>query len=489
MHAEDHVITNYVPSSAPTVLTHLWQSTIVGAIILLILAAGRGLDARTRRALAWIGLLKFLVPAAVFVPLLGRLHALAPGWPEPPVVPAAFSWRVFGADLGRLRPAGSASALGLLALTVWAAIAVGLFAFWLWRGVRLRHRILARAGPAPESVERQLMSAADRVGLWPIPQCLEVADDEGAGVMGALSSVVVVPRSLEQTLTPAEFKAILIHECIHEQRSDNLWSALQAALLCLFWFNPVVWLLSRRLSLETEKSCDEAVVKTTADPETYSRAIVKSVRHSLGLPQPGFAGAATTLGFSRLRNIGEAGRRGDRRWLGRGVLAMAAALALFSSYAGSLVAAVIVLPIRPLAQAALQGSANGLAKAMSGYRGPLGAVLVAPGWDEAYDPSELDRAPLRTREVRPTYPFELWQNRISGTVEVDFEVDADGTVSNPTAIGSSEREFQDAAVFAVSLWHFRPGLKDGMRVRTHLRVPIVFSRTEALDPPGALAAP
>ena len=42
----------------------------------------------------------------------------------------------------------------------------------------------------------------------------------------------------------------------------------------------------------------------------------------------------------------------------------------------------------------------------------------------------------------------------------------------------SQREFESAAVQAVSKWKFKPGRKGGRAVNTHMQVPIVFTLNE-----------
>jgi protein TonB len=67
---------------------------------------------------------------------------------------------------------------------------------------------------------------------------------------------------------------------------------------------------------------------------------------------------------------------------------------------------------------------------------------------------------------------------IAGEVLVDFIVDSNGDVRNAYAVRSSQREFEAAAVQAVSKWKFRPGKKGGRNVNTHMQVPIVFTLNE-----------
>jgi periplasmic protein TonB len=97
---------------------------------------------------------------------------------------------------------------------------------------------------------------------------------------------------------------------------------------------------------------------------------------------------------------------------------------------------------------------------------------------KVFDISMLDQTPVAKFQARPQYPFEMRRAGIAGEVVVDFIVDTNGTVQNAYALRSSQREFEAAAVQAVSKWTFKPGRKGGRDVPTHMQVPIVFTLNE-----------
>lgn len=97
---------------------------------------------------------------------------------------------------------------------------------------------------------------------------------------------------------------------------------------------------------------------------------------------------------------------------------------------------------------------------------------------KVFDISMLDQTPVARFQARPQYPFEMRRAGIAGEVVVDFIVDTNGDVQNAYAIRSSQREFESAAVQAVSKWKFKPGRKGGRDVPTHMQVPIVFTLNE-----------
>lgn len=117
---------------------------------------------------------------------------------------------------------------------------------------------------------------------------------------------------------------------------------------------------------------------------------------------------------------------------------------------------------------------------------PAAGVIVIPGnrdvssfrGMEVFDLSKLDQQPQARFQARPQYPFEMRRAGIAGEVVVDFIVDSNGDVQNAYSIKSSQREFEAAAVLAVSKWKFKPGRKGGRNVNTHMQVPIVFTLNE-----------
>ena len=94
---------------------------------------------------------------------------------------------------------------------------------------------------------------------------------------------------------------------------------------------------------------------------------------------------------------------------------------------------------------------------------------------QVFEISLLDQMPVARFQARPQYPFEMRRAGIGGEVVVDFVVDANGDVQKAYAVRSSQREFEAAAVEAVSKWKFKAGKKGGSEVGTHMQVPIVFS--------------
>jgi protein TonB len=93
---------------------------------------------------------------------------------------------------------------------------------------------------------------------------------------------------------------------------------------------------------------------------------------------------------------------------------------------------------------------------------------------DSFDVSELEKRPEVVAQVAPAYPAELRKAKIEGSVTLVFLLTEDGRVEDPRVENSSRPEFEKPALDAVRRWRFRPGLKDGQAVRTHMRLPMRF---------------
>lgn len=329
------------PWTVAAVLGHLWQSSVAGLVILILMIAARRASARTRWVIGWIGLIRFVLPLIWFNPTVSRLK-----------VPSMDCWNYLPASLAPT--AGGIAFRGIQPLTgpahtaayannallveagacVWAAGAIFLIGGWCLRGLRFRRWLLEAAEPISASLRRRIETASARAGLATAPHCVAIGEDSGPGIVGVFSTVVVLPRSLERSLSDAEIDSVLIHEFTHLRRRDALFAALQAVVVRLFWFDPVVWLLNGSLHVEMEKSCDEAVLDITADAKVYAGGILKVVRQSLGLQEPGFAGTAGVPIVARVRNILARSTAPHRRRPMAVAIGAAVALVAYSGFSG-----------------------------------------------------------------------------------------------------------------------------------------------------------
>ncbi|MBR4994595.1 MAG: TonB family protein [Alistipes sp.] len=104
-----------------------------------------------------------------------------------------------------------------------------------------------------------------------------IADDVTLTVVDNLSSpfswfghIVVSESDIEQSRD-----MILAHELAHI-RLRHSWDVIVIDLaLCLWWFNPAMWLLRRELQSLHEYQADEAVLSSGVDAKTYQMLLIK----------------------------------------------------------------------------------------------------------------------------------------------------------------------------------------------------------------------
>lgn len=131
-------------------------------------------------------------------------------------------------------------------------------------------------------------------------------------------------------------RAVLLHELAHLRRRD--WPAHRLAdLACAFyWFHPCVWLLARRLRVESEIACDDLVLTTGLAAPDYARHLLEialALPAAPASPQGAVAMAQTSRIERRLTMILDTSRR---RTLKRGAWMLSAAAVLGAAGLASL---------------------------------------------------------------------------------------------------------------------------------------------------------
>lgn len=114
-------------------------------------------------------------------------------------------------------------------------------------------------------------------------------------VAGVLRPTVLLPADA------AAWNACLVesamrHELGHIRRRDCLTRGLADVICAFYWLNPLVWLAARRLRLAQEQACDDLVLNSGAQADTYAGQLVNAVRrlkhgglearHAMAMAQP-----------------------------------------------------------------------------------------------------------------------------------------------------------------------------------------------------------
>ena len=119
-------------------------------------------------------------------------------------------------------------------------------------------------------------------------------------VFGIIRPRIYIPEYINED----ERKYVLAHEEIHIARSDYLVKILAYLVVCLHWFNPLVWVAFILMENDMEMSCDEAVLRKLGEgvKKEYSRSLLSlSVERKLFQSSPLAFGEGNVKG--RIQNI------------------------------------------------------------------------------------------------------------------------------------------------------------------------------------------
>ena len=272
------------------VADHLWQSTLVAAAAGLLARALRQNRAHVRYLVWLAATIKFVVPFAVLAALIPSFGwqpfadenmAAIPATLEVVSQPFTQAW---AAATPSQVVAESTSMLPGVLVFAWLVGVIVQATRWAIDSGRIAR--LVRRAPAVASgrvvdivwrvVRERRMSARVRV----------VAPDTSLepGVYGWLRPVLIWPPALTDRLSDAQIQAIVVHELTHVSRRDNLAAALYRVVAALCWFHPVIWIIGRRLDVERERACDEAVLAFGGEPRVYAESILETCRVCLTAP-------------------------------------------------------------------------------------------------------------------------------------------------------------------------------------------------------------
>ncbi len=254
---------------------------------------------------------------------------------------------------------------------------------------------------------------------------------------GFFRPVVILPTYATEW-TAEERDLVIRHEHAHVARHDWLWQILASVTTAVFWFHPLMWLANIQLRREAEGAVDDCVLANGVAPSDYAGRLVDVARHL----QTSCAPAAMILMIrkpeleTRVRSILDP----SRRRAGAGLL-IRSAIAL-----GALA---LIFPIALTRQSVhAQGQVYKIGKDVS--------------------------APSVIHKVEPEYTPEAKDEKIEGTVVLQVEIMIDGTAQNIRVKRSLDPGLDQNAVHALSMWQFKPGMKNGEPVTVAATVEVNF---------------
>ena len=324
----------------------LWQGVLVAAILAATLALLRRQSANARYlascgALLVLIALSFVTAYRAYDPI--RTTASSPTVSSNEIEPSTISTVAFSAATDVVVPA-DADTVTLVASFVnshlsqivlaWL-IGVTLLASRLVVGWLSANRLATKNARAAEPQwERAMARIADALNLHRTIRLLESAAVEVPTVIGWLRPVVLLPVASLSGLSTDQIEMVLAHELAHIRRHDFIVNLLQSTVETLFFYQPAVWWISRRVRVEREHCCDDLAVAVFGDPIRYARALTRFEELRVDNPQALLAANGGSL-LGRIRRLvtarGESANWSSRWAAGAALLTVIAALLITPS--------------------------------------------------------------------------------------------------------------------------------------------------------------
>jgi beta-lactamase regulating signal transducer with metallopeptidase domain len=96
---------------------------------------------------------------------------------------------------------------------------------------------------------------------------------DAPAVTGVLAPVVLVPAASASWGDDRRY-AVLLHELAHVRQRDCLAQVVAQVACAVHWFDPLAWVLARRLRVERELAADDAVVAAGTRATTYAEDLL-----------------------------------------------------------------------------------------------------------------------------------------------------------------------------------------------------------------------
>lgn len=191
-----------------------------------------------------------------------------------------------------------------LLLLVWAVGSILLFAQFLIRYHRGK-RDIDRLPKQENQVLQEILDELQRGNKRRIP--IQVLCCSGLSTpcgIGLLRRQILLPS---QEYTEEELFHILRHELQHFQTHDLLVKWMIRVFQCLFWWNPLVYLLGKDMDQVLEIKCDLSVVKNYSRQETlaYMRTIKNQLEQAIHTEKIVPVASASLVGNFAMSNVEE----------------------------------------------------------------------------------------------------------------------------------------------------------------------------------------
>lgn len=137
----------------------------------------------------------------------------------------------------------------------------------------------------PQSFHDQLARCAERLNLRRKPKLVVTDNIRTPAVFGLFRPILLMPIGYIRRLSRKDTEHLLLHELAHVKRGDLITHGLYMFLQLAYWYNPLLWLVRRRLRHLRELCCDATVASLLMERTAeYRRTLLEAARQFLCTP-------------------------------------------------------------------------------------------------------------------------------------------------------------------------------------------------------------
>jgi beta-lactamase regulating signal transducer with metallopeptidase domain len=148
----------------------------------------------------------------------------------------------------------------------------------LWQVRRLR---VGCTEISPRLLGPELQKAIDEVRRSRPVSILISPRLEVPTAIGFLRPAVVIPAWLADEMTSEDLQYVILHELAHLRRRDDWTNLVQKLVKAVLFFHPAVFWIERKLSLDREMACDDAVLAQTSSARVYALCLARVAEKGL----------------------------------------------------------------------------------------------------------------------------------------------------------------------------------------------------------------
>lgn len=116
---------------------------------------------------------------------------------------------------------------------------------------------------------------------------------DGPATVGLIRPCILLPPEAEEW-SADRLRAVFLHEQAHVRQRDVPLQFLAGVACALYWFHPLVWMVRRNLRRDSERACDDAVLRGGLLPSTYAALLLE-----LAAPAGRWSGPLAAVSMAR----------------------------------------------------------------------------------------------------------------------------------------------------------------------------------------------